>query len=187
MVMNLPAVQSTRVWSLSWEDHWRKEWQPSPIFLPGEFHGQRSLVGYRPWGCKELDTTEWLTLSLFIIQRSPKWNKTNKQTKKNNKKQQQKPPHHLLTLRHTKWDFPGGPVVKSLPASAESMGSIPDLGRFHMLWSNQAHVSQLLKLLHPTVCLCSKRSPCTATREQPPLATSRESLQAAVKTQHSQN
>jgi len=31
---------------------------PSPVFLPGEFHGQRSLVGYSPWGCKELDTTE---------------------------------------------------------------------------------------------------------------------------------
>ena len=31
---------------------------PSPVFLPGEFHGQRSLVGYSPWGCKELETTE---------------------------------------------------------------------------------------------------------------------------------
>ena len=32
--------------------------QPTPVFLPGEFHGQRSLVGYSPWGRKELDTTE---------------------------------------------------------------------------------------------------------------------------------
>ena len=31
-----------------------------PVLLPGKFHGQRSLVGYRPWGCKELDTTERL-------------------------------------------------------------------------------------------------------------------------------
>ena len=38
---------------------------PSPVFLPWKFHGQRSLVGYSPWGCKELDTTELLTLSLF--------------------------------------------------------------------------------------------------------------------------
>ena len=37
---------------------WRKKWQPTPVFLPGEFHGQRSLVGYSPWGCKESDTTE---------------------------------------------------------------------------------------------------------------------------------
>ena len=33
-------------------------WQPTPVFLPGESHGQRSLAGYSPWGCKELDTTE---------------------------------------------------------------------------------------------------------------------------------
>ena len=37
---------------------WRKEWQPAPVFLPGEFHGQRSLAGYSPWGHKESDTTE---------------------------------------------------------------------------------------------------------------------------------
>ena len=36
---------------------WRRAWQPIPVFLPGEFHGQRSLVGYSPWGSKELDTT----------------------------------------------------------------------------------------------------------------------------------
>ena len=35
---------------------WRRGWQPSPVFLPGEFHGQRSLVGCSPWGHKELDT-----------------------------------------------------------------------------------------------------------------------------------
>ena len=39
---------------------WRRKWQPAPVFLPGKFHGHRSLVGYSPWGCKELDTTEWL-------------------------------------------------------------------------------------------------------------------------------
>ena len=39
---------------------WRREWQPTPVFLPGESHGQRNLVGYSPWGRKELDTTEWL-------------------------------------------------------------------------------------------------------------------------------
>ena len=39
---------------------WRREWQPTPVFLPGEFHGQRSLAGYSPWDNKELGTTEWL-------------------------------------------------------------------------------------------------------------------------------
>ena len=37
---------------------WRSAWQPNPVFLPRESHGQRSLSGYSPWGCKESDTTE---------------------------------------------------------------------------------------------------------------------------------
>ena len=37
---------------------WRRAWQPTPVFLPGEAQGQRSLVGYRPWGHRELDMTE---------------------------------------------------------------------------------------------------------------------------------
>ena len=36
---------------------WRREWLPTPVFLPREFNGQRSLAGYTPWGHKELDTT----------------------------------------------------------------------------------------------------------------------------------
>ena len=43
---------------------WRREWLPTPVYLHRESHGQRSLIGYSPWGCKELDTTEWLTLLL---------------------------------------------------------------------------------------------------------------------------
>ena len=41
---------------------WRRAWQPTPVFLSGESYGLRSLVGYSPWGCKESDTTKWLTL-----------------------------------------------------------------------------------------------------------------------------
>jgi len=37
---------------------WRREWQSTPVFLPGELHGQRNQVGYSPWGCKESDTTK---------------------------------------------------------------------------------------------------------------------------------
>ena len=37
---------------------WSRKWQPTPVFLPGKFHGQRSLVGYSPWGRKESDTTD---------------------------------------------------------------------------------------------------------------------------------
>ena len=42
------------------EDPWRRQWEPTPVLLPGKSHGQRSLVGYSPWGRKESDTTEWL-------------------------------------------------------------------------------------------------------------------------------
>ena len=58
MVKTLPAMQDTQVQSLNWEDPLEKKWQPSLVFLPGEFHGQRSLVGYSPWGCQESDMTE---------------------------------------------------------------------------------------------------------------------------------
>ena len=54
MVKNRPAMQEMLVQSVDWKDPWRREWQPTPIFLPGEFHGQRSLAGYSP----EPDTTE---------------------------------------------------------------------------------------------------------------------------------
>ena len=37
---------------------WMRAWQCTPVFLPGESHGQRSLIGYSPWGCKDLDMTE---------------------------------------------------------------------------------------------------------------------------------
>ena len=40
--------QEMQVWSLGWEDPWRREWQPTPVFLPEESDGQRKLVGYSP-------------------------------------------------------------------------------------------------------------------------------------------
>ena len=45
---------------------WRRAWEPSPVGLPGESHGQRSLVGYSPWGHKESDTTEQLSNSNIL-------------------------------------------------------------------------------------------------------------------------
>ena len=50
MVKNLPAMQETQIQFLGWEDPVEEKWQPTPVFLPGEFHGQRSLVAYSPWG-----------------------------------------------------------------------------------------------------------------------------------------
>ena len=64
---NLPAMQETWVESLSEKDPWRREWQPTPVFWPREFHGQRSLEGYSPWDRKESDTTERPTLSFSSL------------------------------------------------------------------------------------------------------------------------
>ena len=55
MVKNLPSVKETWVQSLGWEDPLEKGMTTPPVFLPGESHGQRSLAGYSPWSCKELD------------------------------------------------------------------------------------------------------------------------------------
>ena len=57
VAQNPPAMQETRVWSLGQEDPWRRAWQPTPVFLPWEVHGQRSLAGCSPRGHK------WLTYS----------------------------------------------------------------------------------------------------------------------------
>ena len=57
-VKNLPAMQETRFDFWVGKIPWRRKWQPTPVFLPRESHGQRSLAGYSPQGCKELDTTE---------------------------------------------------------------------------------------------------------------------------------
>ena len=67
MVKNLPATQETWVWSLGGEIPWRREWQPTRALLPGESPDQRSLVSYHLGGHRELDLTEWLTLSLFTF------------------------------------------------------------------------------------------------------------------------
>ena len=58
MVKNLPAMQETWAQSLGKEDLLEKKKAPAPVFLPGEFHAQKSLVGYRPMGGKQSDTTE---------------------------------------------------------------------------------------------------------------------------------
>ena len=61
MVKNLPAKAGDKRHRFNlWVGKipWSRKWQPTPVFLPGEFHGQRSLAGYSPWSCRELDTTE---------------------------------------------------------------------------------------------------------------------------------
>ena len=67
VVKNLSANMGdieTMAQSLVGKIPWRRAWQPDPVFLPGESHAQRNLVGYSPWGCKESDMTEQLYLLL---------------------------------------------------------------------------------------------------------------------------
>ena len=69
-VQSLPAsaddARDSWVWSWVGKIPWRRAGQPTPVFFPGESHGQRSLVGYSPWGHKESDTTERLTQPLHL-------------------------------------------------------------------------------------------------------------------------
>ena len=58
MVKNLPAMQETGFDPWVRKIPWSRKWQPTPVFLLGEFHGQRSLEGYSPWGHEESDMTE---------------------------------------------------------------------------------------------------------------------------------
>ena len=58
MVKNPPANAGDIRDAVSIPGSGRRAWQPTPVFLPRESHGQRSLVGYSPWGRKESDTTE---------------------------------------------------------------------------------------------------------------------------------
>ena len=96
MIKNLRAIRETQVRSLGQEEPlekewwlrrlsiclqcrrpgfdlwvgnfpWRRKWQPTPVLLPGKSHGRRSLVGYSPWGCKELDMTEQLHFISLLL------------------------------------------------------------------------------------------------------------------------
>ena len=73
VVKNLSAsARDINTWFDPWvrKIPWRRTWQPIPVFLPGESHGQRSLEGYSPWGRKESDMTERLTQEWVLIIKS---------------------------------------------------------------------------------------------------------------------
>ena len=62
MVKTCLQCQRTRFDPWAGKISWRRAWQLTPVFLPGEFHGQGSLAGYNPWGHKELVTTEYISI-----------------------------------------------------------------------------------------------------------------------------
>ena len=57
---NRASLRNSDIFKGSSSEIWSRKWQPTPVFLPGESHGQRNLVGYSPWGHKEWTTTERL-------------------------------------------------------------------------------------------------------------------------------
>ena len=61
LVKNVPSMQETCVWSLGWEDPLEREWPPTPVFWPGEFHGLYSPLGSQRVGC------DWVTFTLKIL------------------------------------------------------------------------------------------------------------------------
>ena len=68
-VKNLPTMRETQISLDPWVGKipWRREWLHTPVFLPGESHRHRSLAGHSPWGRKESDTTEQLSLLFFSL------------------------------------------------------------------------------------------------------------------------
>ena len=96
---------------------WRRAWQPTSVFLPGDTHGLRSLVGYSPWGCKV--GHDWATNNYTFTPNVPS------------------APCYIcrLKLKNThiccKLGFSGGSTVKNRPVNAGNVGSIPGSGRFH--------------------------------------------------------
>ena len=72
LVKNPPEMQETACnagdpGSVPGKIPWRRKWQPAPVFLLGESHGQRSLVGYSLWGHKESDMTEHRVISINLL------------------------------------------------------------------------------------------------------------------------
>ena len=59
------GMWETGIRSLGQDDSLEEEMATTPVFLPGKFHGQRSLAGYSPWGCKELNMTEQLSTAQY--------------------------------------------------------------------------------------------------------------------------
>ena len=98
-VKNLPAIRRPGIYLWVWKIPWRREWLPTPVFFPREFHGQRSLVGYCPWGHKESASTERLIRSLSLL-------------------------YYSIGLYS-----PGGSDGKESACSVGDLGSIPESGR----------------------------------------------------------
>ena len=66
VIQNMLAMQEMWVQSLGQKNPWSRKWQPTPVFLPGKLHGQRSPVGSSPWGCKRVSYDLVMKQQLYI-------------------------------------------------------------------------------------------------------------------------
>ena len=133
-----PINSSTHIYKMSVSIislllNWRRKWQPTPVFLPGESHGQRSLVGCSPGGRTESDTTEATQQQSFLLilrisesKRKLKWVWKNSSNFVD--RRQEGTAFHIMLMKDTgrnnsglcqNSSFPGGSVVKNLPAKQE--------------------------------------------------------------------
>ena len=64
-VKNPPAKQEMQIWSSVGKIPWRGKWQPTSVFLPGKFHGQRNLAGYSLWGCRVIGLNDWTATTVW--------------------------------------------------------------------------------------------------------------------------
>ena len=74
MVKNLPAnagEKRCRFDPWVWKIPWRRKWQPTPVLFAGKSHGWRSLVGYSPWGHRELDTSKQFHFHFLYVNKKP--------------------------------------------------------------------------------------------------------------------
>ena len=106
---------------------WRRKWKPTPIFIPGKPHGQRSPAGYSPQGHKELDMTEHPSSIKEV------WGQSWKRRAS-----------VFGSYERKAGDFPGGPVVKNPPSCIEGAGLIPGPGTkiLHASWPKNHNITQ---------------------------------------------
>ena len=111
---------------------WRRKWQPTPVFLPGESHGRRNLVGYiSPWGHKESDTTERLYLLTYLFKRDWKGSRPSLDGMSvPSSRLLSLEPEALNTFLKIRFGLPDSSIGKESLCSAGDPGLIPGLGRF---------------------------------------------------------
>ena len=106
---------------------WSRKWQPTSVFIPGKFYGQKSLVGYSPWAYKELGTTEWLNTHTHTHTHTHTEAHTQTHT------QRKKPYYSFLTWNsdsYFEWSPPAIPSPSLVPSVSLLLPTFPEDSQF---------------------------------------------------------